>query len=415
MKPFERITFHWRRLGPGLVTGSSDDDPSGIATYSQAGAAFGLNLLWTSLFTFPLMVSIQEMSARIGLVTSKGLAAVIKKYYSKVFLFFLVLLIVPAIIFNIGADIASMGAVSHLLFPSFSANIFSLFFTLILLLGMIFFSYQRLAAILKWLCLSLVVYLFVPFLVKLNWVDVLKGLVLPTLSWDREFLAILVAILGTTISPYLFFWQTSMSVEDRNHKNRSYFLLDREEINEMNFDIKTGMFFSNVVMFFIILTTGSVLHSAGIRNIRTVEEASLALQPLAGDLSFLLFSLGIIGTGCLAIPVLAGTLSYILSDLFEWEQGMSKKFYEAKAFYTIMVLSMLIGLGINFVGLDPIKALIYTAIAYGLTAPFFIGFILHICNSEKIMGDHRNKPLHNFWGICTFLIMALSGIALIFL
>jgi NRAMP (natural resistance-associated macrophage protein)-like metal ion transporter len=393
----------WKRLGPGLVTGASDDDPSGIATYSQAGAAFGLSTLWTAFITFPLMAAIQEMCARIGLVTSYGLAENLKRYYSKPVLYLMLLFSFPAIVMNIGADIAGMGAVGNLLFSSVPATYFSIFFTLLLLLSMVFLPYQKIGAVLKYLCITLLVYLIVPFLYHQDWIAILKATFIPTIKFDKDFISILVAILGTTISPYLFFWQATMVVEN---KKLNHLVVNKEIVSEMKQDVDFGMLFSNVVMFFLILTTGSVLFNGGIHQIDTVEQAAQALKPLAGKLAYLLFALGIIGTGLLAIPVLCGSLSYILTETFGWEQGLDKKFHQAKAFYFIITISLILGLTLNYIGLSPIKALIYSAILYGLTAPVMIAIILHISNNKKIMGNYTNGRKANVCCSLNFTLYA---------
>ena len=402
----------WRILGPGLVTGASDDDPSGIATYSQAGAAYGLSTLWTALITFPLMASIQEMCARIGLITSHGLAGTLRANYSKPVLYLMLLFSFPAIVMNIGADIAGMGAVGNLLFPSIHAIYFSIFFTLLLLVLIVYLPYQKIASILKYLCITLLVYLIVPFLYKQDWIAVLKATFIPTISFDKDFIGILVAILGTTISPYLFFWQATMEVEDKRQK---HLIVNKKLVHEMKQDVDLGMLFSNVVMFFLILTTGTVLFNGGIHQIDTVEQASQALKPLAGNLAYLLFALGVIGTGLLAIPVLSGSLSYIVTETFGWKQGLDKKFHQAKAFYVIIAISLILGLSLNYIGLSPIKALIYSAVLYGLTAPVLIAIILHISNNKKIMGKYVNGKMANILGMCALILMSVSALTLIYM
>ncbi|HMD00604.1 MAG TPA: divalent metal cation transporter, partial [Ferruginibacter sp.] len=302
-------------LGPGLITGASDDDPSGIATYSQAGAGFGLATLWTALITFPLMAAIQGMCARIGLVTREGLSTTLKKHYPRYILLLMMLFSFPAIVLNIGADIQAMGAVANLLVPQVPVFAFSLLFSAILIYIIIKFPYQRFAAILKWLCLALLLYLTIPFLVHQDWGKVARNTIIPHIEFNKEFILILVAILGTTISPYLFFWQTTMEAEDMSHKK---VMVDKRVLTDMRGDVNTGMFFSNLVMFFIILATGAVLHTKGITKIDTVEQAAKALQPLAGKLAYECFAAGVLGTGFLAIPVLAGSLSYQLSETFGW-------------------------------------------------------------------------------------------------
>jgi NRAMP (natural resistance-associated macrophage protein)-like metal ion transporter len=413
-KKTSRLFRFWKILGPGLVTGASDDDPSGIATYSQAGAAYGLSTLWTALITFPLMASIQEMCARIGLVTSHGLAGILKTNYSKPVLYLMLLFSFPAIVMNIGADIAGMGAVGNLLFPSIKATYFSIGFTIVLLLLIIYLPYQKIAAVLKYLCLILLVYLIVPFLYKQDWVAVLKATFIPKIRFDKDFISILVAILGTTISPYLFFWQATMEVEDKKGKGKNL-VVNKRIINEMRKDVDFGMLFSNLVMFFIILTTGSVLFNGSIHQIDTVEQAAQALKPLAGNAAYLLFALGVIGTGLLAIPVLSGSLSYVVTESFGWKEGLDKKFQKAKAFYLIIGISLILGLSLNYIGISPIKALIYSAILYGLTAPVLIAIILHISNNKKIMGKNINGKVSNILGFAALGLMTLAGVILIFL
>ncbi len=405
----------WKKLGPGLITGSSDDDPSGIATYSQAGAAFGLTTLWTALITFPLMAAIQEMCGRIGLVTAQGLTGTLKAHYPRAVLYLMLLFSFPAIVINIGADIAGMGAVGHLLFPTIHPTFFSVLFTLILLISMIYFPYQKIAAVLKYLCIVLFVYLFIPFLYKQDWWQIIKSTIIPSISLNKEFLAILVGILGTTISPYLFFWQATMEVEELKQKQKKkQLMVNKKIISEMKKDVDIGMLFSNIVMFFIILTTGTVLFNAGIHKIDTVEQAAEALKPLAGNSAYILFAAGVIGTGLLAIPVLSGSLSHIFCETFGWKEGLDNKFNEARPFYTIIAISLLLGLSLSYIGISPVKALLYSAILYGLTAPVLIAIILHICNNKKVMGQFTNSKKSNFFGIAALILMSFAAIALIY-
>ena len=409
-----KFSRFWKVLGPGLVTGASDDDPSGIATYSQAGAQFGLSTLWTSILAFPLMAAIQQMCARIGLVTNQGLTGTLKKHYPRPVLYLMLLFSFPAIIMNIGADIAGMGAVGNLLFPSIDATYFSVVFTILLLGLIIYLPYVKIAAVLKYLCIVMLVYFIVPFLYKQDLPLILKSTFIPTIRFDKEFIAILVAILGTTISPYLFFWQASVEVEEMKHK-RSHLIVNKKIIHEMRQDVDFGMSFSGLVMYFIILTTGTVLYAGGIHQIDTVEQAAAALKPLAGDLAYLLFALGIMGTGLIAIPVLSGSLSYIVTEAFGWEQGLDKKFHQAKGFYIIIAISLLLGLSLNYVGISPIKALIYTAILYGITAPVLIAIILHISNNKKILGKYTNGLVPNVLGTIALIIMTLAAGLLLYL
>jgi len=409
-----KILRYWKIIGPGLVTGASDDDPSGIATYSQAGAAFGLSTLWTSIVAFPLMAAIQKMCARIGLVTNQGLTGALKSHYPRPILYIMLIFSFPAIVMNIGADIAGMGAVGNLLFPSIDAMFFSVFFTILLLGLIIYLPYTQIASILKYLCIVILVYFIVPFLYKQDLVEIAKSTFIPTIKFDKDFIAIIVGILGTTISPYLFFWQASVEVEEMKHKKR-HVMVNKKIIHEMNQDVDFGMTVSGFVMYFIILTTGTVLYQGGIHQIDTVEQAAMALKPLAGNLAYLLFAIGVIGTGLIAIPVLSGSLSYIFTETFGWEQGLDKKFHEAKGFYTIIAISLLLGLSLNYVGISPMKALIYTAILYGLTAPVLIGIILHISNNKQIMGENVNGLTANILGFTALIIMTLAAGTLIYM
>lgn len=409
-----KLLSRWKKLGPGLVTGASDDDPSGIATYSQAGAAFGLATLWTAIVAFPLMASIQQMCAKIGLVTSQGLTGIIKKHYPKPILYIMLLFSFPAIILNIGANIAGMGAVGNMLFPSINANIFSVFFTVLLLGLIILLPYKKIASILKYLCIVFLVYLIVPFLYKQDFGEILKATFIPTIKFDKNFIAIIVGILGTTISPYLFFWQASVEVEEMKGKEK-HLIVNKKVINEMIQDVDFGMIVSGLVMYFIILTTGTVLFKGGIHQIDTVEQAAMALKPLAGNFAYLLFAIGVIGTGLIAIPVLSGSISYIITETFGWKQGLDKKFHKAKAFYIVIAISLILGLSLNYIGISPIQSLIYTAILYGLTAPVLIAIILHISNNKKIMGNKVNGIVANIFGFTALIIMTVAAVALIYI
>ncbi len=406
VKPPRGLLGLLAKLGPGLVTGASDDDPSGIATYTQAGAQYGLTTLWTALITFPLMAAVQEMCARIGVVSSHGLTGLLKRHYPAPVLWLMVLFSFPAIILNIGADIAGMGAVSNLIFPKVSPEIFSAVFTVILIVAIVALPYQKFAAVLKWLCAVLLVYLVVPFLGHTDWMAVAHATFVPHIELNKDFINVLVAILGTTISPYLFFWQTTMEVET---VKGGHVVIDKRYIQDVGFDVDFGMLFSNIVMFFIILTAGSVLFNAGIHQIDTVQQAAEALKPLAGQGAYYLFAIGVVGTGFLAIPVLSGSLSYIVSEAFGWREGLDRKFVEAKAFYTVAILSLLIGLAINYLGISPIKALIWSAILYGVTSPVIIVIVLHISNNKAIMGSYANGWLSNILGTGALLLMTAAA------
>ena len=402
----------WKILGPGLITGASDDDPSGIATYTQAGARFGLSTLWVALVSFPLMYVIQEMCARIGIVTNRGLAGVVKDNYPKWVLYVLLIFSCPAIILNIAADIAGMGAVANLIFPAIPAPFFSIGFTVLLLYFTIRLSYHRLASIMKYLCLALLVYLAVPFLFKQDSWQIIRGTFFPHFSMNKDYLLVLVGVLGTTISPYLFFWQASLETEMFKGKKK-HIILDKFILPQMKKDVKYGMFFSVLVMYFITLTAGTVLFNNGVHSINTVEDAAKALQPLAGNLAYALFAVGVIGISFLAIPVLAGSVSYIVAETIGWKEGLNKKFSEAREFYFVMIIATLAGLMIQLAGINPVKALLFTAVLYGITAPVLIGIILHICNNKKIMDEYTNKPFSNILGIAALLLMGISAILLL--
>jgi Mn2+/Fe2+ NRAMP family transporter len=306
-----------------------------------------------------------------------------------------------------------MGAVGNLLFPAIDGSFFSVFFTLLLLGLIIYLPYKKIASFLKYLCIVMLVYFVVPFLYKQNFTEIIKATFIPTISFNKEFFTILVGILGTTISPYLFFWQASVEVEEMKGKKK-HLMVNKKIIHEMKQDVDFGMAFSGFVMYFIILTTGTVLFKEGIHQIDTVEQAAMALKPLAGNLAYLLFSVGVIGTGLISIPVLSGSLSYIFTETFGWEQGLDKKFHEAKEFYIIIAISLLLGLIINYIGISPIKALIYTAILYGITAPVLIAIILHISNNKKIMGEFVNDRKTNVLGFAALLIMTIASLLLIY-
>lgn len=406
---FQRFINH---IGPGIITGASDDDPSGIATFSQAGALGGLSLLWTAPFATPLMISIQEMCARIGLVTGRGLTGVLHKHYPKPLLFILAVFVVIANTINIGADIAGMSAATHLIFP-LPLWILALFYSMLVIVLIVFTSYQTFTNIMKLLVCSLFVYLVVPFFVHTPWLEVFRSTIIPTFKMDRTFITLLVALLGTTISPYLFFWQASLEVEDKKSRLKKMvqrWIVTKNELKLMREDVTLGMVFSNIVMWFIILTTGITLFTHGITNITTAQQAAEALRPIAGDAAYVLFMLGIVGTGLLAIPVLAGSSSYVLSEAFGWDGGLNLSFHKAKKFYIVTVCSTLVGVAMTAFGVNPITALLYTAVIYGLISPPLIAVIMHIANNKKIMGTHTNSVLSNVFGLLTFMVMTAAGI-----
>lgn len=409
---------YWHNLGPGLTDGAADDDPSGIATYSQTGAQYGLQLLWLSVLTFPLMAFVQEMCARIGLVTGRGLAGSIRVHFSKKVLYVCTILLFIANTFNIGADLGAMAKAAQLMRPGLNFGTMVLAFALVSLSLQIFMPYVKYAKVLKYLALILLAYVASAIMAHLNWNDVLHHTFIPHLSLSKDQVLLICAILGTTISPYLFFWQTSQEVEDQisdgNTTLASRHGTDAKAVRKMRIDVWSGMFLSNIVMFFIIAVCGATLFSHGITNIQTASDAAEALRPFAGDASYWLFSLGIIGTGLLAIPVLAGSSSYAISESMKWSGGLNNKLGQARSFYGIIMISVIVGFGINFIGLDPIKALIYSAVLNGITAPIILATIVIISSNKKVMGEWANKKHVTFIGWAVTLLMAVAGAAAIY-
>lgn len=406
-------------LGPGFITGASDDDPSGIATYSQAGVQFGYQQLWTAPFSFPFMTAIQEMCGRIGLITGKGLSGVIKKYYSREVLYIAVTILFLANTVNIGANLGAMASSAALLFDI--PFIFWLIGMAVLTLGLeVFVSYRVYSKYLKFLAFSLFAYILVFFVVKQDFLKILVATVVPTISPSREYLLNIVAILGTTISPYLFFWQEAEEVEEEVEKGKIMGIgrgipkVSKKDIREMRLDTIIGMFFSNLVMFFIIATVASTLFVSGIHNIDTAAQAAEALRPLAGNFAYLLFAAGIIGVGLLSVPILAGSASYAVSEAFGWREGLHQKLTQAHGFYGAITIATLVGLVINFLGVPPFKMLYYTAVLNGIAAPPLLVIILLISNNKKIMGERTNSVLSNTLGIIITLVMSLAAAALLF-
>lgn len=409
---------YWKDLGPGLTTGAADDDPSGIATYSQTGAQYGFGLLWLAAFSFPLMAIVQEMCARIGIVTGRGLAGNIRIHYSKKILFLCTALLFIANTFNIAADLGAMATATQLIIPNSNFVVLIIFFTITSLLLQIFTSYKKYSKYLKYLALTLLAYIFSSFFVNLNGKELLINTFIPRITLSRDIIFLICAILGTTISPYLFFWQTSQEVEEQILEGKTSIKLRQsqttnEELSKMRKDVWSGMFFSNLVMFFIIVTCAGTLFKYGVTDIKTASDAAIALKPFAGQYAFLLFALGIIGTGLLAVPVLAGSSAYAMSESFGWKQGLYRKLNRAYPFYGVITLSMILGLLINFIGFDPIKMLIYSAVLNGLIAPIILILIVQISGNHKIMNSRANGKLTNTlgWIICTLMI--LVGVATI--
>lgn len=416
-KTVKKVGGFWHLLGPGLTTGAADDDPSGIATYSQAGARYGFRWLWLASITFPLMAIAQEMCARIGLVTGRGLAANIRRHFPRKVLYFCTLLLFAANVFNIGADLGAMAQAIRLLIPNLSYGVLVIFFALLSLILQIFTTYKKYARYLKFLALILVSYIFSSLMVGLPWRELFYSATIPSFTFDRESILLVAAVLGTTISPYLFFWQTSQEVEEQILAGKISLKLrhgtNDDELKKMRTDIWSGMFFSNLVMFFIIAACAATLNKHGITNISSSADAAAALRPLAGEGAFLLFALGIIGTGLLAIPILAGSASYALAESFNWREGLYLKLKKAHAFYGVIIIATVLGIIFNFIGLHPINALIYSAIANGIVAPIVLVLIVLISSDKKIMGDRANGPVTKFFGWLVTGLMAIVGIAAI--
>lgn len=409
-------------LGPGLTTGAADDDPSGIATYSQTGAQFGYGQLWTALYMLPFMTAVQEACARIGLVTGKGIAAVVKEHYSRKVLYAVVGLVVVANVINIGADIGAMASAAQLLVPVHFV-VLTLLFTITILLLEIFTSYRVYSKILKWLALALLAYPITVFIVDQPWPTVLRATVIPHFEFSFAFLFIITGVFGTTITPYMFFWQASQEVEEEQAKG-----LVRDgkprigwpHIHAMRKDNNIGMVISEFTTWCILLVGATVLHNSGVTDVKNAADAAKALEPLvhsfpnAGYLAKLIFSVGIIGLGLLAVPVLSGSAAYAVAEAFHWNASLNLKLKKAHGFYGVIIISTLIGLTINFVGIDPVKALIYTAVINGIAAVPLLFLIIKIATSDSIMGEFKSRWLSKTLLWATFFIMGAAAVALFF-
>lgn len=406
-------------LGPGFITGSSDDDPSGIATYAQTGAIFGYQQLWVALFSFPFMTVIQEICGRVGMVTGKGIAVIVKENYAKPILYISVLLLSLANTINIGADLGAMAASAKLVVNvPFEVLLFSL--TAVTLILEVFVPYPTYAKFLKYIAFSLLAYVVTIFVVKQDWTKIALSTLIPHLEFNKAYLLNIVALLGTTISPYLFFWQADEEVEEEIEHNKLRAMgkgvpkVRKGDIREMRLDTTIGMFFSNLITFFIIITAASTLNLHNITSIGTADQAAQALRPFAGDFAFLLFALGIIGTGLLAVPILAGSASYAISETFNWKVGLGRKFTKAHGFYGVITIATLIGLLVNFSGVKPFQMLYYTAVLNGIIAPPLMILIMFIGNNKKIMGEHTNSSASNILGWAVTAVMSTASIALLF-
>ncbi|HYN16451.1 MAG TPA: Nramp family divalent metal transporter [Actinomycetes bacterium] len=380
---------YWKRLGPGIVTGAADDDPSGIGTYSQVGAAFGFGLLWTTLATLPLAIAVQEATARLGLVTGKGLAALIRERFARPVLWGAVVLVAVANTFNIGADIGSMAAAAGLLVPV-PYVVATIAFAMVMVVLEVAVPYHRYARVLRWLALSLLAYVGVLVVVHVDWAAALAHTLVPRLPPGRAGLAALLAIFGTTISPYLFFWQAGEEIEEQAERHDP---VDRDHLAAMRLDVAAGMGSGVGVMFAIMVTAAVTLGAHGVVQVNTAQQAAQALRPLAGNLAGLLFAAGIVGTGLLAVPVLAGSTAYAVAEMFGWREGLGRRVSQARAFYAVIAASILAGLAMDFVGIGPIRALYLAAILNGVAAPPLILLILLLARSKAVLGQHRSGLL----------------------
>lgn len=408
------IKQFWKRLGPGFITGSSDDDPSGVGTYAASGAQFGFTHLWTAWFTVPLMIAVQEMAARVGMVTGRGLVAAMRGRMSRPVLAGIVLLLLVANTINIGADIGAMADAIRLLIPSVPFIGAVIGFAVVIVLCEILIPYKRYVHYLKWLTVTLLSYVLVVVSVSVDWPAALRQFVLPSLALTRDSLLMVIAIFGTTISPYLIFWQTSEEVEDEVVRGRTSVASRRgathHELREMRFDVIFGMIFSNIVMFFIIVAAAAVIFGSGDTYIATAADAARVLQPLAGKFAGALFAFGVIGSGLLAVPILAGSASYAIAELLHWREGLHCSWRRAHGFYVIIACATLAGICINFVGIPPMRALVWTAVINGLVAPFSLYLLLRAGNDRQLMGEHRNTSLQNA-GVRAALVVMVACIA----
>src|SRR5215216_1197458 len=412
----ERLRSRTRELGPGLITGAADDDPSGIATYSQAGAAFGYSTLWIALITLPLMASVQLMCARVGIVARSGLASVLREHYPRWLLWFACGLLLIGNTVNIAADLGGMAAGASLL-TGIDSIWFVPAFTVLILALLVFASYERMTRVLKWLTLALFSYVLAGFLAQPDASAVVAGTFFPRITWSEDYLLTFVAILGTTISPYLFFWQAAQNAEHDAYWRQRLIGRPRRalqrELRAATRDVNAGMVFSNAIMYFIILTAAATLHQAGITEIQTADQAAAALRPLAGSGAALLFTAGLVGTGMLGVPVLAGSAAYAVAEAAAWRSGMDEKVHTARQFYAVIAVAMIAGMALNFAHVNAIRLLIWSAVINGLLAPPLIVIILVVCNNEKIMGRHRNSRALNILGGLAALLMSAAGFALI--
>lgn len=406
----------WHNLGPGLITGAADDDPSGIATYSIAGAKFGLATLWVAIFTLPFIIITQRMAGRIGLVSGKGLAGNMKKHYSRWVLIIIALLILGANIINIGADISAMAAASDLLVPGISPVFMAILISGIITALLIFSSYREMVKYLKWVAIIMFSYVLAALLVEQNWGEVLYRAVVPKIIFNKDYLMLVMAMFGTTVSPYLFFWQASETVEEERLRKQDNPKLEiKNEISSMYKDVGYGMIFSNLITFFIIALNAATLFKGGVTNINTMGEIASALKPLAGPYSNFLFLVGILASGALAIPVLAGSAAYILAEVFGWRWGFENTFHRAKQFYLVIIIATFLGILIPILKLNPVDILFYTAVMYGAISPVLLLILIHMANNPKIMGKYTSRTHSNVIAYVLFLIMTAGIVFMIIL
>ncbi|MDB5460516.1 MAG: Mn2+/Fe2+ transporter [Caulobacteraceae bacterium] len=404
-------------LGPGLITGASDDDPSGIATYSQAGAQFGYQLGWTLLFSWPLMCAIQEISARVGRVTGRGIAGNLKQHYPIPILYFLVTLLLAANIINLGADLGAMAAALKLVIGG-PEVLYVVAFGVVSALLQIFARYSRYVSVLKWLTVSLFAYVGVAMVVHVPWGEVLRSLVLPKIQFKAAYLTVVVAVLGTTISPYLFFWQAEEEVEETKERDGAKPLerapeQAKAEFSRIRWDTYVGMGLSNLVALFIIVTTAATLNAHGVTNIQTSAQAAEALRPIAGPLVFVVFALGVVGTGLLAVPVLAGSAAYAVGEAFGWHVGLARKAHRAKAFYGTLAAAVAAGMIMNFTPIDPIKALFWSAVINGVVAVPIMAVMMIVVTRKATMGDYVASLPLQFFGWTATAVMAAAAVAML--
>jgi NRAMP (natural resistance-associated macrophage protein)-like metal ion transporter len=409
------LVRYFKMLGPGLVTGASDDDPAGIATYSIAGATFGYLTLWTALLTLPLTIAVQLVCARIGLVSGRGLAGAVRRHYPRGFLYFACLLLLVANVFNISADLAGMADAVEMLTGWPSMPFVGLFGVLVIV-ATVYTRYATFARYMKWLTAILFAYVVTAFLVKPQWGAALRATFVPSLSWNAEYVGTIVAIFGTTISPYLFFWQASQEVEEERAQGRLTVAARRgatpHELRDAFVDVVTGIGFSNLVFYFIILTTATTLHRAGLHGITSTREAAEALRPLAGDGAYLLFTIGIVGTGLLAIPVLAGSASYAIAELFGWRSGLDLRPRQGRRFYLVLTGAVVAGMALDLFQMNAVRMLFLSAVLNGLLAPPLLLLVMLVGGNRHIMGEHVNPRWLNVLGWTATLLMTAAAVAL---